>query len=171
MQKQHPWESSQAKATADQKEQKSSSHIYLKISWFSPKTFEFFTLSENPEGECPAISLWRCSRTMLPNTPARPPLNGSRITKNSSLKSDWDAVAWAKTFLSCLKTLQCGWIKTILQRRVGQNSSTAVWKTHCQLLQTLDCSCCCQGWHNQLLNLGMTTSSHSARQVRTAFFP
>ncbi len=32
-----------------------------------------------------------------------------------------------------LKTLQCGWITTILQRRVGQNSSTAMWKTHCQL--------------------------------------
>ncbi len=32
-------ESSQAKATADQKEHKSSSHIYLKIYWFSPKTF------------------------------------------------------------------------------------------------------------------------------------
>ncbi len=31
------------------------------------------------------------------------------------------------------KSLQCGWIKTILQRRVGQNSSTAMWKTHCQL--------------------------------------
>ncbi len=52
------------------------------------------------------------------------------------------------------KTLQCGWIKTILQRRVGQNSSTAMRKTHCQLSQTLDCSCCCKGWHNQLLDLG-----------------
>ncbi len=42
-------------------------------------------------------------------------------------------------------TLQFGWIKTILQRRVGQNSSTAMWKTHRQLLQTLVCSCCCKG--------------------------
>ncbi len=45
---------------------------------------EFCTLSENPEGECPAISssstLGLC-RTMIPNTPASPPLNGSRKTK------------------------------------------------------------------------------------------
>ncbi len=35
-QKWHPWESSKAKATADQKEHKSSSHICQKISWLSP---------------------------------------------------------------------------------------------------------------------------------------
>ncbi len=34
---------------------------------------------------------------------------------------------------------------------MGQNSSTAMWKTHCQFSQTLDCSCCCKGW--QLLEL------------------
>ncbi len=46
---------------------------------------EFCTLSENPEGECPALSLCSsssalglCSRTMIPNTPASPPLNASR---------------------------------------------------------------------------------------------
>ncbi len=33
----------------------------------------------------------------------------------SKLKSDWDA-AWPLTVLSCLKTIQCGWIKTILQK-------------------------------------------------------
>ncbi len=38
------------------------------------------------------------------------------------------------------KTRQYDWIKTIQQRRVGQNSSTAMWKTHCQLSQMLDCS-------------------------------
>ncbi len=37
--------------------------------------------------------------------------------------------------------------------RVWQNSSTAMWKTHCQFSQTLDCSCCCKGWHDQLLEL------------------
>ncbi len=57
-------------------------------------------------------------------------------------------------------------LKKNLQRRVVQNSSTAMWKTHCQLLQTLDCSCCCQGWHNQLLDFSRAiTFSHSARQV------
>ncbi len=35
---------------------------------------------------------------------------------------------------------------------MGQNSSKVMWKTHCQLSQTLDCSCYCQGWHNQLLD-------------------
>ncbi len=47
---------------------------------------------------------------------------------------------WHDLKQSKLKTLQCGWIKTILQRRVGQNSSTVIWKTHCQLLQMVDCS-------------------------------
>ncbi len=27
-------------------------------------------------------------------------------------------------------------------------------KSHCQLSQTLDCSCCCKGCHNQFLDLG-----------------
>ncbi len=44
--------------------------------------------------------------------------------------------------------------KTILQRRVGKNVSQVMWKTRCQLSQTLDWSCCCKGWHNQLLDLG-----------------
>ncbi len=70
--------------------------------------------------------------------------------------------------LSCLKILHCGWIKTILQRRVGQNSSAAMWRTHCELSQTLDCSCCCKG---RLLDLGAITFSHRARQVWTAYFP
>ncbi len=45
---------------------------------------EFCTLSENPGGECPAISLTSssralglCRRTIIPNTPAIPPLNNS----------------------------------------------------------------------------------------------
>ncbi len=49
-----------------------------------------------------------------------------------------------KNIIPTVKTLQCGLIKTILQRRVGQNSSTVMWKTHCQLSQMLDCSCCCK---------------------------
>lgn len=46
------------------------------------------------------------------------------------------------------------WLKTILQITVGQNVSTVMWKTHCQLSQTPDCKCCCQERHNQLLGLG-----------------
>lgn len=34
-----------------------------------------------------------------------------------------------------LENPQCGWIKVILQRRVGKNSSTLMWKTCCQLSQ------------------------------------
>lgn len=45
-------------------------------------------------------------------------------------------------------------LNTLCGRELGQNSSTVIWKTHCQLSQTLDCSCCCQGGHNQLLGLG-----------------
>ncbi len=121
---------------------------------------EFCTLSENPEGECPAIRLWPQAQAHLgyaagqwSQTHQQVHLGMAQEKQNegfgvakskSGLKSDWDAVA----------TLQWGWIKTILQRRVGQNSSTAMWKTHCQLSQTLDCSWCCKGWHNQLLFMG-----------------
>lgn len=34
-----------------------------------------------------------------------------------------------------LKILQCDWIKTVLKSKVGQNSFTMVWKTHCQFSQ------------------------------------
>ncbi len=65
---------------------------------------------------------------------------------------------WSRNMSHLVKsgpaTLQSAWIKKILQRRVGQNISTAMWKTHCQLSQTLDCSWCCKGWHNQLLFMG-----------------
>ncbi len=107
-------------------------------------------------------ALGLCSRTIIPNTPATPPLTGSR-KKNKVL--EWPSqspdlnpteMLWhdLKQSIHAQKPLQCGWIKTILQRRVGQNSSTAMWKTHCQVLQMLDCSCCCKGWHNQLFDLG-----------------
>lgn len=46
------------------------------------------------------------------------------------------------------------WFQTILPRRVGQNSSTAMWETHCQLLQTLVYTSCCQEWHKKWLGLG-----------------
>ena len=63
-------------------------------------------------------TLGLCSRTVSQITTASPPLNGS------ALKSDWDTVAWPYTGRSCSKTLQCGWIKPILQRIVGHNFST-----------------------------------------------
>lgn len=34
-----------------------------------------------------------------------------------------------------LENLQCDWIKTVLKRKVGQNSFTMVWKTYCQFSQ------------------------------------
>ncbi len=79
-------------------------------------------------------ALGLCSWTMIPNTPA--------IS---------NAHAWKPS---------CGWIKTILQRREGQNSSTAMWRTRCQLSHMLDCSCCCEVWHNQLLDLGANYFFH-----------
>lgn len=54
----------------------------------------------------------------------------------------------------CSKTFQCNWIKRILRRRVRQHFSTVMWKSHCQLSQTLACNPCCQGWHNLLLCFG-----------------
>ncbi len=38
---------------------------------------------------------------------------------------------------------------------------------------TTDCSCCCKGWHNQLLDLGAITFTRTVRlrQVWTASFP
>ncbi len=92
-------------------------------------------------------------------------LNFTKII-NLFFKSDWlikmlfrgQQRCWSKNMSHLVKsvsaTLQCAWIKKILQRRVGQNISTAMWKTHCQLSQTLDCSWCCKGWHNQSLVMG-----------------
>ncbi len=107
----HPWESSKAKAIADQKEHKVSSHICQKyldypqdfwanILWTDETKVELF-------GRCvsryhyighqfvtsSSSALGLCSRTMIPNTPASPPLNGVAKSK-SGLKSNWDAVAW-----------------------------------------------------------------------------
>ncbi len=94
-------------------------------------------------------ALGLCSRTMIPNTAASSPLNGSRKKLIKAL--EWPShnpdlnpieMPWhdLKQSFHAKKTRQYDWIKTIQQRRVGQNSSTAMWKTHCQLSQMLDCS-------------------------------
>lgn len=57
-------------------------------------------------------------------------------------------------------------LQQILQRR---NFSRVTWR-FCQLLQTQDCSSCCQGWHNRLSGVGGTTSSHRATWVRITLF-
>lgn len=81
-------------------------------------------------------------------------LNNYQISSDCFL--EWTQI-WLRCFAmtlngpSCSKPLQWNWIEIILQRRVGQISSTAMRETHCQLLQTLDCRSCCQGWYNQLL--------------------
>lgn len=41
--------------------------------------------------------------------------------------------AWKTVYFRCWKTLQCGWITNILKRRMDQNSSTVIWKTHWKL--------------------------------------
>ncbi len=61
---------------------------------------ELCTLSENPEGECMAVSLW------------------------PQAYLGYAAGQWSRTHQQVHL-----WIKPILQRRVGQNSSTATWKT------------------------------------------
>ena len=78
-----------------------------------------------------------CSRTKIQNPPASPPLNDFKklnegfgaAESKSRLGSNWDVVAWPYKGGLCSQTLQCGWTETILQRRVDQNSSTAMWKT------------------------------------------
>lgn len=45
-----------------------------------------------------------------------------------------------RSFIPDASNIQCVWITRILQRRVGQNSSTAMWTTHFQSLGMLDCS-------------------------------
>lgn len=65
------------------------------------------------------------------------PKHGSK-SKSERLKKykflDWNAVVWFYGGCSCSKTLECGWIKTILQRRWGQNSSQGMSWIHLQLL-------------------------------------
>lgn len=53
----------------------------------------------------------------------------------------WPAVVWP--------SLQCSWTKST--KDSVQNSSTAMRKTHCRL--SLNYSCVCQRWHNQLVGL------------------
>lgn len=87
-----------------------------------------------------ATSSWSalgfCSRTVTQNTPAISPLNGLSKIK-------WSLWSGLIKGGSCSKNLQCDWITTIVQRWEGQHSSTALSKTHCQLLWMLDYSCCC----------------------------
>ncbi len=102
---------------------------------------DFCTLSENPEGEYLAVRLWPQAQAHLGHAAGQ----WSQTHQQVHL--------WIEMLLHDLKqskTIQCGWIKTILQRRVGQNSSTAMWKTRCQLSQMRDCRCCCKGRQNQL---------------------
>lgn len=74
------------------------------------------------------------------------------LESKSRLKSNWDIWHDLKQATHAGKPSNVV-IKIILLRRVGQNSST--WKTHSRLLQMLDCSSCCQGWHSQILGLGL----------------
>ncbi len=125
----------------------------IRKSWRRMSGHQFVTSSSN--------ALGLCSRTMNPNTPASPPPNGSRKT---TLRF-WSDQVKVQTYIRlkfCGMTLNGPFMLQNsnvaelkqLQWRVGQNSSTVMWNTHCQLLQMLDCSCCCKGGHNQLLHLG-----------------
>lgn len=58
----------------------------------------------------------------------------------------WPAVVWS--------SLQCSWTKST--KDSIQNSSTAMRKTHCHL--SLNYSCVCQRWHNQLVGWGANWS-------------
>lgn len=96
---------------------------------------EFCTLPENPKGECPVISLWLelCSRAMIQNTPASPPLNGSKPTHPPKITvlllkwmpsqnlhlNLWHSVAWLVK-LSSVADFNSS----------AKNSYTAMGKTH-----------------------------------------
>lgn len=113
--------------------------------------------------ECQAIilcpRLLGCSRrTMIWDTPTSPPFIGSKIKKNvlqwpgQSPDINLIEMFWQdhkQAVHSC--TLQCG------NNKIAPISSTAMWKTHCELSQTLRFSSCCWWWHNQSLGLGANT--------------
>lgn len=60
-------------------------------------------------------------------------------SQSPNLKPNWDALVGT-----------CGRVRTILWRGLSQNSLTAMWKTHWQFSQRLDCSSCCRRCYNQL---------------------
>lgn len=87
------------------------------------------------------------------------PVNGPKHTSKSTSRWFWSGPVKVRTKWDlqgplCRQLLQLGGVKTTLQRRVGQNSSTATWKSHNHPSWRLDCSYCRRGWHNQLLGSG-----------------
>lgn len=80
----------------------------------------------------------------IPSTVQRHALNRARLTRHRCKGGCGSVLS------ECVGpvTLQCSWIRIILERRVGQ------WKPPYQLLQMLNYSSHCQEQHNQLLGLG-----------------
>lgn len=88
--------------------------------------------------------------TTIWNTKASPTLNSSR-NKIKILEKPAKVLMWTplgccgrilKWAISCLKSFHCVKMKAI-QQRVGQNSSTAMWKTDVQLSEAFFCRYCC----------------------------
>ncbi len=124
---------------------------------------EFCTLSENPEGECPAISLWPQAQVHLGYAAGQWSQTHQQVHLWMAQEKQIKVLEWPnqspdlnptemlwhdlKQSIHAGKPSNVVELKQFCKEEWAKNSSTAMWKTHCQLSQTLDCSCCCKGWH------------------------
>ena len=128
--------------------------LSTKKSWRRMSGHQFVTSSWS--------ALGFCSRTMIQNTPASPPLNGSKKTNWRF----WSGLVKVRTWI---RLRCCGLTLKAVHARKPSNVAelkqfckeewAKIPPQRCERLiasyhKCFDCSCCCWGWHNQLLGLG-----------------
>ena len=89
-----------------------------------------------------AISLWPQAQTCLSYAGGQWSKTHQQVylwlaKKNKTLRLKWFGMALHVPFMLKSPPVWLHW-KKILQKKVGQNSSTVMWKTHYQLLKMLD---------------------------------
>lgn len=101
---------------------------------------EICSQPENLDREYAVISQWTNAQANLVyaatirSTRASPPLNGSKETKLSF---------WSSLVRPQVPDFNTRFAVAGHKQAVGQNSSTAMWRTDIQLSETFSCSCCC----------------------------
>lgn len=118
--------------------------LFTSRNWCNHEFYQIILKEMSSHSLCPKGQAWSGYATGQLNTAKHHYEWFNKKTQHVGL------LVWLWTIHSCSKTLQCCWIKSIWQMRMGQNFSTLMWKTHYQLLWTLGCISSCQGWHGQV---------------------